>query len=237
MSTVLYCTYVLSMDNLKRSLVSYDDIVPHYDARTPPPHLHASKTIPTKKRKLNKSKSRPVHVSKRAAGFLNQKFPVARTSGQNGCEEDRHYELTRDDIWDDSALIEAWNAANEEYEAYNGPDKGWKKDPVYNSPLWYHTLSTTQAANDSQPFNFDTFVPSYDPALNIPNSLPCSSTDFELEGILSQDEAFNRALSAMYWGGYWTAVYHCQRQVSMQCEHVVNEVTDNDGDDEGGDVD
>jgi hypothetical protein len=26
--------------------------------------------------------------------------------------------------------------------------------------------------------------------------------------MVSQDEAFDRALSAMYWGGYWTAVYH-----------------------------
>lgn len=26
--------------------------------------------------------------------------------------------------------------------------------------------------------------------------------------MVNRDEAFNNALSAMYWSGYWTAVYH-----------------------------
>ena len=44
-------------------------------------------------------------------------------------------ELTHEEIWDDSALVEAWNAAMEEYEAYNGPGKGWKEDPTVKSAL------------------------------------------------------------------------------------------------------
>jgi hypothetical protein len=44
-------------------------------------------------------------------------------------------ELTHEDIWDDSSLIAAWNAATEEYKAYNGPEKGWKTEPVHKSPL------------------------------------------------------------------------------------------------------
>jgi len=57
--------------------------------------------------------------------------------------------------------------------------------------------------------------------------------------IVNQDEAFTRALRAMYWGGYWTAVYHvttsqqykltlfgqCQRNI-CQKRHAEN----NDGD-------
>jgi hypothetical protein len=41
-----------------------------------------------------------------------------------------------------------------------------------------------------------------------------SSAYYDLENpsssmsTVSQDEAFSRALNAMYWGGYWTAVYH-----------------------------
>ena len=31
-------------------------------------------------------------------------------------EEDESRELTHEEIWDDSALIDAWDAANEEYE-------------------------------------------------------------------------------------------------------------------------
>ena len=48
-------------------------------------------------------------------------------------EESR--ELTHEEIWDDSALIEAWNSATEEYEAMNGPDKSWKEVPIHRSPL------------------------------------------------------------------------------------------------------
>lgn len=38
-------------------------------------------------------------------------------NGLEGWEESR--ELTHEEIWDDSALIEAWNAATEEYEAWH----------------------------------------------------------------------------------------------------------------------
>ncbi|KAE9397834.1 hypothetical protein BT96DRAFT_995396 [Gymnopus androsaceus JB14] len=53
-------------------------------------------------------------------------------------EESR--ELTHSEIWDDSALIDAWNAAAEEYKAYNGPDKGWKNEPVHKSPLSVYSV-------------------------------------------------------------------------------------------------
>jgi hypothetical protein len=80
-----------------------------YDDITPPYDVSSSKSQPPpKKRKRN-----------------NKKAPPA--------EEGR--ELTHSEIWDDSALIDAWNAAMEEYEAFHGPDKGWQKEPVHKSPL------------------------------------------------------------------------------------------------------
>lgn len=57
--------------------------------------------------------------------------------------------------------------------------------------------------HDSMPLNFNTFVPSHDPAL--PN---LAATDIQDFVGISQDEAFRNALNAMYWTGYWTAVYH-----------------------------
>jgi hypothetical protein len=33
--------------------------------------------------------------------------------------------------------------------------------------------------------------------------------------MINQDEAFSRALSAMYWGGYWTAMYHVRNFSSL----------------------
>ena len=68
-------------------------------------------------------------------------------------EESR--ELTHDEIWDDSALIEAWESAAAEYEvcllrilrlsrstailfgqAFHGTDQSWKNEPVKKSPLY-----------------------------------------------------------------------------------------------------
>ena len=44
-------------------------------------------------------------------------------------------ELTHEEIWDDSALVNAWEAATEEYEAYHGSEKTWKAEPVNKAPL------------------------------------------------------------------------------------------------------
>ena len=74
-----------------------------------------------------------------------------------------------------------------------------------------------KAELDSQPLNFDTFVPTHDPSLDIPsdptlNQIPVPEANYipaaDANAVISQDEAFSRALSAMYWGGYWTAMYH-----------------------------
>ncbi len=63
---------------------------------------------------------------------------------------------------------------------------------------------------NSRPLDFETFVPNHDPTLAQP-----SQAAFETYAIppapgerVSRDEAFNRALGAMYWAGYWTAIYH-----------------------------
>ncbi|KAL5535064.1 hypothetical protein ACEPAF_3157 [Sanghuangporus sanghuang] len=194
-------------------------------------------------------------------------------------EENESRELTHEEVWDDSALIAAWNAANEEYEAIHGKNKRWKRDRVHKSPLWYNIppekplasskerkgnvkqnannvsfaaegrpLETQDAElNSSVPLNFETYVPTHDPSLAFPNpphpapvpepkqahlkeitsyySSLLSDSSFhgsggdptavnfassEASGV-SVDEAFSRALGAMYWCGYWTAVYHVQR--------------------------
>ena len=80
----------------------------------------------------------------------------------------------------------------------------------------------TSEATDSSPLNFDTFVPTHDPSLAAAAtvmtaagpSLGVSTMDATTLGngaeaaMVSQDEAFSRAMTTMYWSGYWTAVYH-----------------------------
>ena len=68
-------------------------------------------------------------------------------------EEEESRALTHEEIWDDAALIDAWNSAEAEYKvlfplhpltrtphshplkAYHGASKAWKTEPVKKSPL------------------------------------------------------------------------------------------------------
>jgi hypothetical protein len=66
--------------------------------------------------------------------------------------------------------------------------------------------------DDSKPIDFDTYVPAHDASLHIPagSSMLDFSAYLETDGgaDVGADSAFERALGAMYWAGYWTAVYH-----------------------------
>ena len=71
-------------------------------------------------------------------------------------------------------------------------------------------------SENSRPLDFNTFVPNHDPSLAQP-----SQAAYETYCIppapgehVGRDEAFNRALGAMYWAGYWTAVYHVSHVTS-----------------------
>ncbi|KAF8139780.1 hypothetical protein EV363DRAFT_1392705 [Boletus edulis] len=154
--------------------------------------------------------------------------------GVDAAEEEEAEEesrpLTQEEIWNDSALIDAWNSAEAEYEAYHGTSKAWKIEPVKKSPLWYNkpytapgpskpiiTLKATEA--DTAPLDFNTYVPTHDPSLVIPSdTTPATQTLSFIPPpstrMVSRDEAFNNALSAMYWSGYWTAVYHVRPTLS-----------------------
>jgi hypothetical protein len=104
---------------MSRPVISYDDITLPYSQVPARPN-------PPKKRKRNNHK-KPAPAP-----------PVPHWDDPTLADEDEDSrELTHDEIWDDSALIEAWNAAMEEYEAYHGPDKdAWKtQPPEHKSPL------------------------------------------------------------------------------------------------------
>ncbi|KAJ3988238.1 hypothetical protein F5890DRAFT_1493147 [Lentinula detonsa] len=233
-----------------RPVVSYDDITLPYESHSTVVQ-EASKVTSNKTSSSKKRKRKSRHSAAAASG--NQGKPGQNRLNGTEDDEDADYleveesrELAHEEIWDDSALIEAWNAATEEYKAYHGPDKGWKNEPVHKSPLILvgaatsveaHNLNPDISASagsdaafesDSKPLDFNTFIPTHDAGLSIP-VLPASQTlqegsagiDFSshyattvLSGnpgeMVSQDEAFKRALEATYWSGYWTAMYHSQ---------------------------
>ncbi|KAJ6455778.1 hypothetical protein C8R45DRAFT_1035631 [Mycena sanguinolenta] len=228
---------------MQRPVISYDDITLPYHQPDPGPPSNANNSSPgsSKKRKRPKGKSYTNPNN-------NANVTAEHEAGDDEEDADSRY-LTQEEIWDDSALIDAWNAASEEYEALNGPDKGWKSEPVHKSPLWYNvpptkppnkktkTVSTAASVDagpsrteaegegeegDSKPLDFDTFVPKHDATLGLP--APGGTAGYAFSGavpppstsVASQDEAFTRAVEAMYWGGYWTAVYHCHRNPQLK---------------------
>ncbi|PFH50707.1 hypothetical protein AMATHDRAFT_3676 [Amanita thiersii Skay4041] len=217
-----------------RQIVSYADIA------SPHPRVPSSADLTSQDEHVVK-KARYSEKTGGSMHSIGSATEQTRRGASNGSRE-----LTHEEIWDDSALIKAWNAATEEYEALNGPEKRWKNEPIHDSPLSQELRRTDTPSGsvllgnagecinnegpegDSQPLNFDTFIPSYDPSLHFPSSgsaRPAESSP-RLASI-NQDEAFSRAMHAMYWSGYWTAVYHCRRQTSD-----VQETDDNEDDSE-----
>jgi len=86
--------------------------------------------------------------------------------------------------------------------------------------------SIDEEETDSRPLNFETFVPTYDPSLPAP---PVMTQDYVSDvpagAVVSQDEAFAKALNAMYWGGYWTAMYHvCTFSFSLLYADILTSV-------------
>ena len=134
-----------------RSLVSYDDLelVKATPVLGPPPG---------KKRKRQQNK-KPFGSSKHAHWddpVEDQDVPFTGyrvlSDLQGEIEDVESRELTHEEIWDDSALIEAWEAATDEYrvnrtfvrvwtcthclQAFHGSESKWKTGPILKpSPL------------------------------------------------------------------------------------------------------
>ncbi|KAF9261910.1 hypothetical protein L218DRAFT_960864 [Marasmius fiardii PR-910] len=237
-----------------RQVVSYEDITLPYE-------VTANATNEVTKLNANHHHNNQKSQSKRkrkARHSIGKRQGALAEENSETEDMDMSRELTHEEIWDDSALIDAWNAATEEYEAYHGPDKGWKSEPVHKSPLWYNVppakkvklsdgeRSTTTVSSvvndeeaDSAPIDFDTFVPDHDPGLSLSKQSNLSKPDYSTstlpgppEPMVSRDEAFNRALNAMYWSGYWTAVYHCHNYIDTSPEGDNEDVPDEDSGEE-----
>ncbi|KAJ3849602.1 hypothetical protein EV368DRAFT_75613 [Lentinula lateritia] len=286
-----------------RPVVSYDDITLPYDSVSAvvqetsriAAHNNNRTSTTNKSSSAKKRKRKSRHSTAATSGNYSNTGNNTSFHGEEDeeavyLEVEESRELTHEEIWDDSALIEAWNAAAEEYKAYHGPDKGWKNEPVHKSPLWYNTppppskkqktshplppsvvdvaattsvkgtaVSTGTEADvaiesDSKPIDFATFVPTHDPGLSLPGSAPPRMMPEGNDGIrkpdlsshytaaarssdpglmVSQDDAFKRALEATYWSGYWTAVYHAILDIGNDSTFE-GEVDSVDGEGEGG---
>ena len=106
-----------------RSLVPYDDLSPpqqQFTIQNPRTQTlnHVQRQDlqpPSKKRKVLKQARQPeLHEQYFNDSGNEQRMNDDLEESKTDGEESR--ELTYDEIWDDSALVDAWNAATEEYE-------------------------------------------------------------------------------------------------------------------------
>jgi hypothetical protein len=159
---------------MSRSVVSYDDLIPaqgsgaglnsHSRSHLNPPYP------PSKRQKRNQQYGGPrsaqhwddPSASSQFGPSPSSDFPPPSTaasatpvvvSSKDDEDNGNAVDLTQEDIWDDSALINAWDAAQEEYrvrhdallyhecfltyscQLLNGPEKDWKTEPVHKSAL------------------------------------------------------------------------------------------------------
>jgi hypothetical protein len=135
-----------------RSVVSYDDLEQITATPAPGPP-------PAKKRKRPQNKRKSLGIQKFAHWDEPAENHDVSFTGHDytGDLEDEivdmeSRELTHEEIWDDSALIEAWDSAMDEYrvrqisvhvwssthnpQGFHGSENKWKTDPIpKSSPL------------------------------------------------------------------------------------------------------
>lgn len=199
---------------MQRAIVSYSDIA------DPQP----SEPLPIASTSNGTTQPPPAKRRKSKGGKGNSH--ATHSTGEYGPPGESR-DLTHEEIWDDSALIDAWNAATEEYEVLNGADKKWKHEPLHKSALWYTSLpettsndNKTNTENDSTPLDFDSYVPEYpsgitadgqnDDSPNAQRELQPPSFGFPPmpdASAVSPEVALQNAYGAWYWAGYWSGVY------------------------------
>lgn len=93
--------------------------------------------------------------------------------------------------------------------------------PLIPTSLASHFESSEEMEDEdegnSRPPDFNTFAPQHDPSLSFDQDvgqIPFAQViPPRALSSVSVDQAFQNAMSAWYWAGYWTGIYHvrCQR--------------------------
>jgi len=102
-----------------RSIISYDDI-----ASEAPQDLKDTRSPPKKRRKNNYNNNRGggsgTQQRHGGGGYIRQQQGGERNPSYEKAELEHSgsRDLLYEEIWDDSALIKAWDAAAEEYEVW-----------------------------------------------------------------------------------------------------------------------
>ncbi|KAI0378292.1 hypothetical protein F5Y04DRAFT_262344 [Hypomontagnella monticulosa] len=137
--------------------------------------------------------------------------------------------LTHSEIWDDSALVDSWNDALQEYEKYHSIHRngGNVEDLLKSNPETSDAKGEPKEADrPSSPRPSQTDSEMRGEAANGRQEDGTSATQHSLplgggpgpEGLLGsvRDEGLKRLLMSWYYAGYYTGLYEGQRDQSQR---------------------
>ncbi|GAB1312999.1 hypothetical protein MFIFM68171_03209 [Madurella fahalii] len=150
---------------------------------------------------------------------------------------------THEEIWDDSALVESWNQALDEYKKYHSIHaKGGTVDDIPNDQGETKTPQNAkpETSDAGEPITQEEGVPldesdeTWRPTISdtqgsvnakkadgMPADRPAALGPQTLLGTV-QDEELKKLLMSWYYAGYYTGLYEGKQQGLQQAEHARN---------------
>lgn len=132
--------------------------------------------------------------------------------------------LSHEEIWDDSALVNSWNEALQEYKKYHSiHSKGGNVDDVLNSNKTEETSDAKMEDSEITPAKQDekeeqTSEPQQDAHTDAQQSRPpAAGSAFIPAPLLGsvRDEGLKKLLMSWYYAGYYTGYYEGQQAQSQ----------------------
>ncbi|RSL64202.1 hypothetical protein CEP53_004159 [Fusarium sp. AF-6] len=135
--------------------------------------------------------------------------------------------LTHEELWDDSALIDSWNEALEEYKKYHSiharggsvrelKSKSQASVKHESSP---DRLQDVEIIEPEQPSTSAQEAENEDApsSRNEPQAAPQGLPTFPVQAVLGsvQDESLKKLLMSWYYAGYYTGLFEGQQQAQQ----------------------
>ncbi|KAF4469427.1 Survival motor neuron 1 [Fusarium albosuccineum] len=122
--------------------------------------------------------------------------------------------LSHEEVWDDSALIDSWNEALEEYKACTLTIKESSPEPRDDAEATEPTSAPTSAPEAI--LNEKTPSSSRNESQAAPQGLPTFPVQTVLGSV--QDENLKKLLMSWYYAGYYTGLFKGQQQAQQNRE-------------------
>ncbi|KAG8856723.1 hypothetical protein FRB91_000356 [Serendipita sp. 411] len=208
-----------------------------YAEENVPPSLHQPHSEDAKTGRSNPNLVSNILPTKNGFANTSRRNPVNKVKETPAAKIGDSLPMGQDD-WDDSFLVDAWNAAEQEYMEMHGGKK-WRCAPVKFSSLWHSAPTVEKSsdkvdvddsqvadiANHSEVGEMDIrsgdYISEYSgsaPAIPSALEIHAKQPGFKLDAV-SLEEALHKAKEASYALGYWTAIYQMRLNEKAGIQH------------------